>query len=436
MLAILAMAMTGVAASRAQDDPNLPKAFTGFPRWGDTPRVPEYSWVEVSYELVNPQPVPGRFRLTLRPEGEQGTVYVQIMAGGPQSRSSGDMLITAARSNEYESILTDERDFFLYQQSMKSEFQASYQKAGLFFIDDEELVYGVSELGRRDDLIRNAMVTRMPGSRTPRHWAAFGPAAVVALGNVEYQSLDALQYQALLDFVESGGTLLFFSPPGIMNARHTPLAPLLPVHPLRLREIEQLEFPADWLDAAAGAGEPAAISPVLRWSAGSARFLESSAKAGTVVTAQDGAFPVVAWRAYGLGRVVTIAVSPFEQVFRESAADAPFWNQLFCLAGKHPLTQYALHTEPVKAATRRLIGFRIPGAETVQMVLGGYLLLLVLVFGLSVIILRSGRVAICLNAAWKSAAVKINAATALATQASTCRRRTRPSPNTSTSSNR
>ena len=85
----------------------------------------------------------------------------------------------------------------------------------------------------------------------------YADARMVAIACPEYGALTALQYDALLDYVHAGGTLVFIRPEGVLGAADTPLADILPVVPLGIRKIEA--FPE--LDAQGAAfreqvGEP------------------------------------------------------------------------------------------------------------------------------------------------------------------------------------
>ncbi len=375
-LAGLLAALAVAGFSNAESTTGL-QAQAGFPRWGGTPRVIEHYWAEMPFVLINPQAVPERFRYTVQAEGQEGMVFVKITPTGPEAVSDRELLLTAAGARQYNSTLTDANGNLLHRQDVFSDFQNAYGKATVFVISDYTELSGVSDLAKRDDLIQGIVITRSPGSRMPEHWAAYGNTAIIVLHDVDFSGLTALQYQAVVDFVGSGGSLLIVSPATLLNAAQTPLRKLLPVTPLHLREIEELALPPTWAGGASA----------LRWN-DAALFVEAVAGAESRVTLRANDFPVLAWKKYGLGRVGAVAIDPFDQVFRQHQASPIFWNHVLSWSTRNPLTHHALYTEPVLAAEQRLIGFRIPGVNVVRAILLGYGLLLILIFMLGFLLRR------------------------------------------------
>jgi hypothetical protein len=122
------------------------------------------------------------------------------------------------------------------------------------------------------------------------------------------------QWQALLDWVRLGGTLIVPGGAGALYLQHPALRPLLPVQVQGLGELPSL--------AAIGtfAGQEAPL--------GKATVTMSQPAPGGEVLLQQGGVPLLVRRPYGLGAVLFMAFSPWDQPMRGYNGNPAFWQKL------------------------------------------------------------------------------------------------------------
>jgi hypothetical protein len=122
------------------------------------------------------------------------------------------------------------------------------------------------------------------------------------------------QWQALLDWVKLGGTLIVPGGAGALYLQHPALRPLLPVQVQGLGELSSLT----------------AVGTFAGWEAplGKASITRSQpAPEGEVLLQQEGV-PLIARRPYGLGAVLFMAFSPWDQPMRGYNGNPAFWQKL------------------------------------------------------------------------------------------------------------
>ena len=367
-------------------DGEIPQVHVGYPKWGDSPRLIEYSWAELPFEIDNPTSEPQTFQLIFRPKGEEGAAFTKHLSIGPNAAYNDSMLVTGGRTKSYEAVLEYPDGRFIVRQEVVSEFQNAFQQPGLFFINDNPDIAGISDIAKNDDLTANVVLTRTRSAKAPSHWAGFGGASVVVVVDVDWGQMTALQFQAITDFVRAGGTLLFVSPGTTLTAAQSPLQPLLPVLPLRTRLVDRLPATERWCRRLPAASPPETLQ--LEWPNGIV-LLESTPLAGTTVPVRESVFPAVAWHRRGLGRVGVVAFDPFDESFRKDAVcTTALWDHVLTTAPPHPLTTNALYAESLGSAASRLIGFRVPQASFIQQLLTGYFVLLCCLFLLGSLLRR------------------------------------------------
>ncbi len=359
-----------------------PEIQVGFPKWGDSPRLVEYTWCQLPFEVDNPTDRDQELLLTFEPVGRADTVFSKTLRVGPRAVSQDRIMLTGTRTKEYLATLTYPDGQFIHKQQVMSDFQNGFQQRAFYFINDNPDVEGISALSKNDDLSPRVILTRSRSENLPLERAGYGGASVLAAVDINFAQMVPVQFEALDNFVASGGTLLFLGPETVLAARLTPLERLLPVRPLRVRRIDALPELEQW---AGTAGQPD-VAP-LAWPEGTP-FLESLPAENARTTLAAGQFPVLVWKRYGLGVVGVCALSPFSEPLRNHAVNTPLWNHLLAWTTQHPLATHALYSEPMNQATLRLIGFKVPSARVIRNLLGAYLLLIVCLFGLGAALRR------------------------------------------------
>ena len=352
-------------------------------RFGRSPVIPAYSWGAFLYRLDNPDSHPVDAVVSLQPTHGHIRVYEKAVRIPAHSSLIDQALVAAGATDGYEATLSVDgvvvgRDEVVVRPKMRD--------GVVVLLDDRGETPGVSDLAREETLIRNVVVTRCPGETAPTHWAGYASASLVAVVEPDGDRMSGAQIRALTDYTARGGTLVFLSPEGVMALQSTPLRDLLPVVPLRLRPVEELPeldaWGADHFGLLAGSGGTAPDSrPRLYWAKGTT-FLEGLVAGDGVTTLRYGTFPACRWRRYGLGTVGVCAVSPFTNPVRKSDCFVPLWNHLLAWSLRSVPVSVSPKQGPMREASRRLTGHRIPGVGAVALTL--------LLYGLAVLAVLCG----------------------------------------------
>ncbi|MEN3002262.1 MAG: hypothetical protein ABDI19_10545 [Armatimonadota bacterium] len=159
----------------------------------------------------------------------------------------------------------------------------------------------------------------------PPSTVACSGVSVIVLG-AGAERLSGEQWRALLDWVKLGGTLIVPGGPGALYLQHPALRPLLPVQVQGLGELASL----DAVGAFTGQNPPIGRAAVT---------LSQPAPDGEVLLQQNGV-PLIARRPYGLGAIVFLAFSPWDQPMRSYNGSPAFWQRLLRLVPDLPPSYY------------------------------------------------------------------------------------------------
>ncbi len=137
--------------------------------------------------------------------------------------------------------------------------------------------------------------------------------SVIVLG-AGAERMSAEQWQALLNWVRLGGTLIAPGGAGALYLQHPALQPLLPVQVQGLGELDSLRA----VGAFCGQEPPA----------GRVSITLSRPAPDSAVLLQQNGVPLIATRSYGLGAIVFLAFSPWDQPMRSYGGNPAFWQAL------------------------------------------------------------------------------------------------------------
>lgn len=359
----VAVAMT---LGHAQADPDLDGTRL---LYGNSPRLQANSWAYFEFRVKNPDAVPVRVQLVLHPKDQRNlTIFETMLDLAPQVSLRYRTLVTAGTTEAYTAEL------YVGGNRVKSEEVVSRLGAAtdrqLLFINDAlEMEYG--NFAKNAGIKGKFASVFCRAANVPQQWAGYDRAHLVTLMRPDFAGMQQRQYQALLEYVAQGGTLIFGDPQGVLEAADTPLRPLLNVAPLRVRPIEQLTA----LTALGGS--------TITWPAGEP-FLESVPVGEGVTTLAQGEFPVVRWSRYGLGRVGVCAINPSQKGFRyvngvaDEANFNTIWLHLLSYGGRRSFASSGSDYHVVEALDN-LTGVAIPPRSFVRQLLVGYLLVIVVV---------------------------------------------------------
>lgn len=337
-------------------------------RFGMTPAIPQDAFAQFNFTVENPDPEPAEAVVTLQPEGP-GPVYSKLVRIGPEALLEDRLLITTSGTENYEAIFTRSRGL-PDKEKVVTRLETA-RRATLFLINDDYDFTGASDLIRASGVLRNVRMTSVRAALAPDHWMGFGDALLVVMVAPNFREMNQWQMQAVRDFVQRGGTLLWIKPEGMLAAADTGLRDLLPVVPLRTRRVEDFSFLRHLLPPAA---EPAA--PLLEPEG--LLFLESLPAGEGVTTQAMGEFPVCRWRRSGLGTVGALAFDPCQKFFQRNGLYVPLWNHALAWATHAPADASRGGDRAFARLLELVSGFRIPGVGPVQAIIFGYLAVLAL----------------------------------------------------------
>ncbi|GBC91690.1 hypothetical protein HRbin15_00145 [bacterium HR15] len=149
--------------------------------------------------------------------------------------------------------------------------------------------------------------------------------SVILLG-AGAERMSSEQWRALLDWVRLGGTLIVPGGPGALYLQHPVLRPLLPVQVQGLGELPAL----DAVGTFAGHNPPLDKATVT---------LSRPAPGGEVLLQQNGV-PLIARRPYGLGVILFLAFSPWDQPMRSYEGNPALWQRLLQVVPDLPPSYY------------------------------------------------------------------------------------------------
>ncbi len=345
-------------------------------RFGGSPRLPTGNWVYLNYEVANPDPTPVEVRLSLRAAERGRSVYEKTVFVEAGSVLRGREPVTADASEEYVLSLFVGDERIQRETAVVNTVDPTGCAVLLVLNDDPEFVLG-ADLGKLPSVREPVVSCSVKAKDSPTHWTGYGQVRAVVIGRPAYADLSAVQFGALAGYVEHGGSVLFASPEGTLEAAGTPWAALLPVVPLRVRLAEELpEFDA-WA-AEAGPGPGGGVEAPRRPLADRDGFpvLEST-PCGEGLTVLGSAFgPLIRWRRWGLGRVGVAATDPRHERISESGLFVPFWNHVLCYTQPVFALGNIENSHALPTVLGHLTGFRIPRAGVIGAVLAGYLVCL------------------------------------------------------------
>jgi len=383
LLAVLAL----ICLAAPQAGKAAPEIAGALVRFGRSPSVVSHSWAYLMYHIRNPDPKHVKIRLSLRPDHGGVAIFEKEIELGPNAYLRGRELITPARCETYQLNIYQGKIRVAHDKIFARYSQVQYRDR-LFVVNDSEDWHGTGGLVKRKGLVAKVEVTTLPARDLPHHWLGYGESRAVLAAAPDFDDMTAMQYTALVDFVQRGGTLIFLYPEGVLAAADTPLRELLPVTPLRVRLIEELPALDEWgrayhaeTQGRKGKEAKAATPRATLADPEGIAFLESVPAGDGVTTLSHSEFPVCRWGRRGLGTVGVFAVDPGTKLIRDSACYVPIWNHLLTWARSPFVLCHPRNAETLPRLLALLTGFEIPDASLVQGLLVGYLSVLGLVLG-------------------------------------------------------
>ncbi|NQZ59715.1 MAG: hypothetical protein HRT88_19870, partial [Lentisphaeraceae bacterium] len=234
----------------------------------------------------------------------------------------------------------------------------------VFLTDDRNTVGNLSKtITGQDSLYRSTSLT---AAQWPQHWSEYSVFDAVIVQQPKFSLVNSLAVQALKDYVNFGGTLIFLNPEGIMQADESLLSDLLPVTPIKTRQVNKIS----------GLSKVPGYSPIR--SAAEMTLVEALPKENSITEASWKGFPLISWKKQGLGICGFMAFSPFDESLSQEALKKT-WQYLMQYSGR-PLDMAQLKTANSLEVVNMLNGLRIPPASTILTYLLIYLALAMVIF--------------------------------------------------------
>lgn len=201
-------------------------------------------------------------------------------------------------------------------------------------------------------------------------WNLLELAPYIIFVKPDFSEFSTRKFQAVIDYVKQGGILIFSHPDALKEAVGTPLEPMLPIKPLRTRQVTRLP-------------ELSKILPGFKEFTKPVPFVESISSGNGITILESGDFPIIRYKKYGLGIVKAAAVPLNRDSYKNNE-----WKSLLKLF----LADNRMYndTDPVKQTLDEMTGFAVPEIESVRWIILSYLLLLGIPVGLGLYLRKTG----------------------------------------------
>ncbi len=178
--------------------------------------------------------------------------------------------------------------------------------------------------------------------------------------DLNFDNMNTAQFNALHEYVRTGGLLVFAYPESTLKAALTPIGDLIPVKPVRVRKVDEVK----------------ALSAIVKDFKGVklCDFLESTPAENSIVLIKDYGMPLVAYKKFGLGTAMLISIPLSDDVYNDKSD----WKEL----ARFVMSRQDLYNEErgFSNCIDEMTGFTVPGTATVFKIIIVYFLLLATAF--------------------------------------------------------
>jgi len=342
-------------------------------RYGFSPRIKRFSWGILSCRIQNPDNKPSNIEIRFVDSNRGAinhksvfadSVYVppktiiqykapvmtedaeeyrlEVFIDGQEQKKGDSFIISLISGNSaYMAILNDSEETSLGSFATAPQFKGQYALSNF--------------------------IARNP----PAPWVLLKKAACVVIVRPDFSRYTTEGYQAILDYVQQGGNVIFADPQGAIEASKTPLSVLLPIVPLRMRKISKLDSLSKFIPEFKNFKKPT-------------DFLESVPVGDGVNLVEQNGMPVFRWKKFGLGTCRFSAVPITSAPYTSSES----WHKILSFFIASQVISNNLATSV--PALDEMTGFSVPGLDRVRMIFFIYFLLMVIPLGLGIYMKRTG----------------------------------------------
>ncbi len=335
-------------------EPSVERAFL---RVAYSPRVKDYSWTEFRAVLKNPDDISRRVSMRLVSEGNflapKTTVFEYEVFLPAKSELSYVAEAVAEGSESYRVELYEKGvrvavsdDFFVER------IYGNKHKKSLATISDRPDI-SLGAISQMDEYKGKLFQYFITSTSCPSHYSVLSSFDCVVILRPDFSKYSERQFKAILDYVLSGGRLVFADPKGMIDALSTPLADIMPVSPLSIKT-------TDKSDALKGF-----FPSFSDWSTRGERveFMHSIPSEGALVLMKEGDNPVFCIKRFGAGTVLSSAFPLTEDVFKNSG----IWRELVKFAYSMEIVEGSF--SEASEMLDSLTGFSIPKPESILKIL-------------------------------------------------------------------
>ena len=349
---------------------------------GGSPLILPNSQAAFEFTVSNPDPREARVTLVLTTVGSSQTQVVETRLNlAPESRMQDRIQVPTAQANTFQAELYQQGQR-LRQEEVLVKYRSRFD-ALVMLLNERAETEGLSDFSREDTTFRRISIGRLDTESAFSGWEAYADVHLILVGHPAYEHFTGPQYRALRQYVEHGGTLVFYSPEGILAAAETPLRDLLPVTPVGMRNVEHLPELSAWARTYYETTRPASGNavPDIKEADG-IPFLESFPVGSGSTTLHHNEYPLIRWRQAGLGRVGCVAVNPFSALMRDESTTLPLLNHILSWSDSVPESVTPQTSTALRHIISQLTGFRIPEVQFVRNILVSYWITLLVLLAL------------------------------------------------------
>ncbi len=368
---IIILLLVALVASQSRINA-APAIKTASLKIGWSSSVRQFSWAMLSCELSNPDSKSRvvKIRLLNLLKGYQGmrTIFEDRVTLPPETITAYHSMVMLETSDSYGLELFSDNTKIGKWDSMLVRVTTGNERAITILNDSPTTNFGtfnsIPELkGAFSDLFtaRNPIPQQDLLTRSK----------ILVILRPDFAHYQEKTFQAVLNYVRLGGTVIFADPHGAMAASTTPLAQLLPATPLKFRKISRL----DALET---------IAPSFSSFSAPVDFLESTPKPNCAVSLESNGCPVIAWKRFGLG-LAGLTAFPLSQKLLNSDK---IWRKL--LTTVFASQQMENNTTPVLKALDEMTGISSPPVSKARSLVIAYLLILAIPMALGIYFKKNG----------------------------------------------
>jgi hypothetical protein len=367
LLGVLGMAPLWL---QGQGEPRLERPRLSY---ATSPRIHRYSWGQLGCLLQNPDTRPREVAVRLLMDAQGGMNQRTVMTRHVQIPARAEMyyrslaMVEDADQYKLELFVGDRR--VPGAESMAFRLLSDREAQMAVINDADELSFG--SFSSYDALKERWRTAFFRAADLPDAWPFFQYTHAVILLAPDFSRCSDRQLMSLREYVVQGGRLILAHPRAIQAMAESSLADLLPLMPLRQREITTLPSLARYAPGFRG------------WVEETQPMLECEPVGDGVTLLAEGDLPVFRWRRHGLGEVRASAIPLTEDGLRQAAAFLPLAKVFL---GTQPLYADRSHAE---RCLDEMTGFSVPGPGVVRRIFLVYFLLLAALMTLGFRIRRS-----------------------------------------------